>query len=116
MTEQLYQTDSYLKEFDAEVIGLNEEENAVLLNRTAFYPGGGGQPNDVGKFIIAGKELPVKAVKRTRAISTFAVRQCPALGHDAHAGFAIVHIQLFGQQVTVPGRVVAEADFPAMLT
>lgn len=64
MTELLYQTDSYLKEFDAEVIGLNEEENAVLLDRTAFYPGGGGQPNDFGKFIINGQELPVKSVKR----------------------------------------------------
>lgn len=64
MTELLYQTDAYLKEFDAEVIGVNEEENGVLLNRTAFYPGGGGQPNDVGKFIIAGEELAVTKVKR----------------------------------------------------
>ena len=64
MTEQLYQTDAYLKEFEAEVVGVNEEENGVLLNRTAFYPGGGGQPNDVGKFIIAGEELAVTKVKR----------------------------------------------------
>jgi misacylated tRNA(Ala) deacylase len=48
MTELLYQTDSYLKEFDAVVTGVNPDEKAVALDRTAFYPGGGGQPNDTG--------------------------------------------------------------------
>ena len=48
MTELLYQTDSYLKEFDAVVVAVNPDEKAVALDRTAFYPGGGGQPNDTG--------------------------------------------------------------------
>jgi len=48
MTELLYQTDSYLKEFDAVVTVVIPDEKAVSLDRTAFYPGGGGQPNDVG--------------------------------------------------------------------
>ncbi len=64
MTDLLYQTDAYLKEFQAEVISINEEENGFLLNRTAFYPGGGGQPNDLGKFMINGQEVPVIKVKR----------------------------------------------------
>ena len=64
MTDLLYQTDAYLKEFQAEVISINEEENGILLNRTAFYPGGGGQPNDLGKFMINGQEVPVIKVKR----------------------------------------------------
>lgn len=64
MTDLLYQTDAYLKEFQAEVVSLNEEENGIVLNRTAFYPGGGGQPNDTGKFIIDGQEVPVTKVKR----------------------------------------------------
>ena len=46
MTDLLYQTDAYLKEFGATVSAV--EGNAVALDRTAFYPGGGGQPNDVG--------------------------------------------------------------------
>ena len=50
MTELLYQTDSYLKEFDAVVTAVNPDEKAVVLDRTAFYPGGGGQPNDVGRL------------------------------------------------------------------
>jgi len=48
MTELLYQTDSYLKEFDAVVTAVNPDEKAVALDQTAFYPGGGGQPNDTG--------------------------------------------------------------------
>ena len=50
MTELLYQTDSYLKEFDAAIASIHPDEKAVVLDRTAFYPGGGGQPNDVGKL------------------------------------------------------------------
>ena len=50
MTDLLYQTDSYLKEFDAVVTGIDEEKHGVLLDRTAFYPGGGGQPNDMGEL------------------------------------------------------------------
>ncbi len=48
MTDLLYQTDSYLKEFEASVVRCLPDERAVVLDRTAFYPGGGGQPNDVG--------------------------------------------------------------------
>jgi misacylated tRNA(Ala) deacylase len=65
VTELLYQTDAYIKEFTATVTAINAEENGVLLDRTAFYPGGGGQPNDTGKLIAAdGTEYPVKSVKR----------------------------------------------------
>jgi alanyl-tRNA synthetase len=50
-TERLYYNDSRLLEFDARVIDLNERDDgavAVTLDRTAFYPTGGGQPNDTG--------------------------------------------------------------------
>ena len=46
MTDLLYQTDSYLRAFDATVTAV--EDGAVILDRTAFYPGGGGQPHDLG--------------------------------------------------------------------
>jgi len=48
VTELLYQLDSYLKEFDGVVTNYFPEESAISLDRTAFYPGGGGQPNDLG--------------------------------------------------------------------
>lgn len=49
MTELLYLADSYLKEFDAWVVGVTE--NAVELDRTAFYPRGGGQASDEGSLL-----------------------------------------------------------------
>jgi alanyl-tRNA synthetase len=51
MTERLYYEDSHLLEFDARVIELNNRDGgkvAITLDRTAFYPTGGGQPNDTG--------------------------------------------------------------------
>ncbi len=64
MTELLFQTDSYLKEFDAEVIETDNAENAVILDRTAFYPGGGGQPNDIGFLYAGDKRYKVSKVKK----------------------------------------------------
>ena len=46
MTEVLCHIDSYLREFDATVVG--STPNGVVLDRTAFYPGGGGQPAEAG--------------------------------------------------------------------
>jgi misacylated tRNA(Ala) deacylase len=64
MTELLYQTDSYLQEFDAGVLSMLAEEQAVILDRTAFYSGGGGQPCDFGSLAIAGVIYPVEKVKK----------------------------------------------------
>src|SRR5215212_8229495 len=50
MTEELFLTDSYTKEFEACVVKLEGRE--VILDRTAFYPGGGGQPPDKGSLGI----------------------------------------------------------------
>jgi len=50
-TDRLYYDDSHLIEFDARVVGLNEGDDGTVtmaLDRTAFYPTGGGQPNDTG--------------------------------------------------------------------
>jgi misacylated tRNA(Ala) deacylase len=50
MTIALYHTDAYLKTFDATVAAVNGQ--AVALDRTALYPGGGGQPADLGTLSI----------------------------------------------------------------
>jgi len=64
MTELLYQTDSYLKEFEAVVTAVDEENHGVILDRTAFYPGGGGQPSDAGLLEDGGKSFNVSKIKR----------------------------------------------------
>ena len=50
-TERLYYNDSHLIEFEARVVEISERVSgwtAVTLDRTAFYPTGGGQPSDTG--------------------------------------------------------------------
>ena len=64
MTELLYQTDSYLQEFDAHVTFVLQEQRAVVLDRSAFYPGGGGQPCDFGSLTVADVIYPVEKVKK----------------------------------------------------
>ena len=51
-TERLYYRDSFLREFDAQVISCEKEGDRwkVVLDRTAFYPTSGGQPHDTGKL------------------------------------------------------------------
>ena len=49
-TERLYYDDPYLLEFDAGVLDRIplQDRFGILLDRTAFYPTSGGQPNDLG--------------------------------------------------------------------
>ncbi len=48
MTELLYLRDAYLREFAARVTEVDAGSSRVALERTAFYPTGGGQPHDTG--------------------------------------------------------------------
>jgi misacylated tRNA(Ala) deacylase len=48
MTKRLFHNDQYLKQFQAHVV--RSEGDAILLDQTAFYPGGGGQPADIGSI------------------------------------------------------------------
>ena len=60
MTDLLFNVDSYSKEFDATCLSVND--NAVILDRTLFYPGGGGQPCDLGTLASANSELKITKV------------------------------------------------------
>lgn len=62
MTKELFLRDAYLREFEAEVVNLNGRE--VVLDETAFYPGGGGQPPDKGTLGIGPISANVVDVRR----------------------------------------------------
>ncbi len=62
MTELLHMHDNYIKEFDAKIIDIGE--NFVVLDRTAFYPEGGGQAGDAGWLSDGTTEITVtKTIK-----------------------------------------------------
>ncbi len=62
MTEELFLEDAYLKEFEARVVRLDGRE--VVLDKTGFYPGGGGQPADKGILGIGPVSANVVDVRR----------------------------------------------------
>ncbi len=62
MTRKLYWEDSYMKEFEANVISVND--NLVELDQTIFFATGGGEPNDTGKLTAKGEEFLVLDVSK----------------------------------------------------
>jgi misacylated tRNA(Ala) deacylase len=62
VTGELFLEDAYLKEFESPVVGLSGRE--VILARTAFYPGGGGQPADKGTLGVGPVSAAVVDARR----------------------------------------------------
>lgn len=62
MTERVYSTDAYATSMEAVVLETDSEDGRILLDRTVFYPGGGGQPHDVGRLWVGDDEVPVVRV------------------------------------------------------
>ena len=60
----LYMTDSYLKEFSATVVSAIDGK-FIVLDKTAFYAQGGGQPFDTGVLVCNGDEYPVVSVRKS---------------------------------------------------
>lgn len=62
MTERLYSTEQYARETTAAVVDVDRDDRRILLDRTVLYPGGGGQPHDVGALWIGEDRLEVVRV------------------------------------------------------
>jgi len=80
VTERLYYNDSFLREFDAQVISCEQEGERwkVILDRTAFYPSSGGQPHDLGTLGGAQVVEVADAEEKVVHYTTAAVKIGPA--------------------------------------
>jgi misacylated tRNA(Ala) deacylase len=86
MTEMLYMKDiesNYIREFDAKV--LERGFDYVVLDRTAFYPLGGGQPSDTGRLVWPEGEAQVREVTKKEGVKHHLV-QNPELVPEAVRG------------------------------
>jgi misacylated tRNA(Ala) deacylase len=87
MTKLLYQTDSYLQEFEATVTAVDPDNRAITLDRTVFYPGGGGQPADFGILSAGETEWEIKRAKKAGAEVIHLVdsdKPLPIVGAEVH--------------------------------
>ena len=77
MTEELFRRDAYLKTCEATVVRAGPE--GIVLDRTVFYPEGGGQPGDSGTFALPdGSETAIADTRKDR--ETGEHRHIPAEG------------------------------------
>ena len=86
MTEVLYMKDcdsNYIKEFEA--IVTKQKDDYVVLDKTAFYPLGGGQPSDTGMLRWDGGESRVIEVTKKGIIKHHLEGECPRSGTVIHA-------------------------------
>ncbi|MBW7849743.1 MAG: alanyl-tRNA editing protein [Rhodospirillales bacterium] len=66
MTEELFRQDAYLRQCDATVVAVDGD--GVWLDRTVFYPSGGGQPGDTGVLrLSSGRELEISDTRKDQA-------------------------------------------------
>lgn len=61
---ELFAVDAYLRDFDSPVVEVDPDQHRVALARTAFYPGGGGQPFDQGTLTWSDGTGQVVRVRR----------------------------------------------------
>ncbi|KKL25877.1 hypothetical protein LCGC14_2400910, partial [marine sediment metagenome] len=83
MTEALYLEDAYLREAPARVCQVTAE-GGIVLDRTIFYPTGGGQPGDSGWLSWDGKRMPIATTVKGEGNSIVLVpaepQQMPQVG------------------------------------
>ena len=58
--EKIFENDAYIKEFESEIIHINEDNKYVSLENTAFYARSGGQPGDIGEIELNGEKIIVE--------------------------------------------------------
>ena len=74
---ELFAVDAYRTSFDARVVEADREGGRVRLDRTAFYPTGGGQPHDTGTLATPEGTLEVTGVRREAGMIWLSVAADP---------------------------------------
>jgi misacylated tRNA(Ala) deacylase len=94
LTEEVFRSDSYLKECEATVVSINEL-GGIVLDRSNFYPTGGGQPGDTGILHLAdGRKITIATTVKGKGDEN------------------VVHVPAEGQIAPVPGmQVTAIVDW-----
>ncbi|MEJ8823842.1 alanyl-tRNA editing protein [Variovorax humicola] len=65
MTDDLFRTDAYLRECEARILRI--DESGIVLDRTVFYPLGGGQAGDSGALVLAdGRTLAIADTRKAK--------------------------------------------------
>ncbi len=85
-THPLYYDDHYTKEFDATILWVQTTSRGteVILDKTAFYPEGGGQPADKGELIIDGKPIQVLHVEKIAGSIIHVLGSSAEMGEKIH--------------------------------
>lgn len=83
--DALYMTDSYCREFEATVVSVSDGTH-VVLDRSAFYPQGGGQPSDSGTLFSNNEEYPITNVKKINGIANHEVLKAGLKAGDKVTG------------------------------
>jgi misacylated tRNA(Ala) deacylase len=82
---ELFAVDAYRTSFDARVVEVDRAGGRLRLDRTAFYPTGGGQPHDTGTLSGPGGELLVTGVRRDLGLIWHTVVPSGATGVSGRA-------------------------------
>ena len=86
---ELFAVDAYRTSFDARVVEVDRESGRLRLDRTAFYPTGGGQPHDTGTLATPDGTLAVTGVRRESGLIWHTVAPATGAGGGSAGGEAL---------------------------